>query len=367
MINNILCLLLFLDAGSRTCQVSFMQRSGGISQVSDANQLTIAQMLFRRCRLLHPYRPSLPTAATRPRMPGTISSRTSRMNTRAPPISARRSSVSQFTSRNNTAQTHRPRRRRRYIARFKVSIPTRKLHLSALRAFFDLLVTRHIMLVNPASSVHGLKYEVVKGKTHEVSIEHAKKLLASIHVERKIRDDQIIPLVVGLRDRAVIATLIYTAARAAPSHACASRTSSTTVVSGRFALSRKGESPAKSRCVTTLRNSSSPTSRHMPGWRTLKNEPIFRTAIRKTGTLTATAMTNIDICRMVKRRLADAKLPVKLSPHSFRVTTITDLLTQGVPLEDVQYLAGHADPRTTRLYDRRQKQVTRNIVEKVSI
>jgi hypothetical protein len=30
-------------------------------------------------------------------------------------------------------------------------------------------------------------------------------------------------------------------------------------------------------------------------------------------------------------------------------------LTQGVPLEDVQYLAGHADPRTTRLYDRRQK------------
>ena len=36
-------------------------------------------------------------------------------------------------------------------------------------------------------------------------------------------------------------------------------------------------------------------------------------------------------------------------------------------LEDVQYLAGHADPRTTRLYDRRQKQVTRNIVERISV
>ena len=34
---------------------------------------------------------------------------------------------------------------------------------------------------------------------------------------------------------------------------------------------------------------------------------------------------------------------------------ITDLLTQEVPLEDVQCLAGHSDPRTTRLYDRRQK------------
>jgi site-specific recombinase XerD len=38
----------------------------------------------------------------------------------------------------------------------------------------------------------------------------------------------------------------------------------------------------------------------------------------------------------VKRRLKDAGLPVRLSPHSFRVTGITDLLTQGVPLDDVQ-------------------------------
>lgn len=55
------------------------------------------------------------------------------------------------------------------------------------------------------------------------------------------------------------------------------------------------------------------------------------------------------------------------SPHSFRVMAITDLLTQGVPLEQVQHLAGHAGPRTTGLYDRRQKRVTRNIVERISI
>jgi hypothetical protein len=29
--------------------------------------------------------------------------------------------------------------------------------------------------------------------------------------------------------------------------------------------------------------------------------------------------------------------------------------------------AGHADPRTTRLYDRRDKKITRNIVERISI
>ena len=70
---------------------------------------------------------------------------------------------------------------------------------------------------------------------------------------------------------------------------------------------------------------------------------------------------------MMKRRLKDAELPEQLSPHSFRVTTITDLLEQGVPLEDVQRLAGHSDPRTTRLYDRRDRKVTRNIVERISV
>ena len=74
-----------------------------------------------------------------------------------------------------------------------------------------------------------------------------------------------------------------------------------------------------------------------------------------------------DLCRMVKRRMKAVGLPSRLSPHSFRVATITDLLEQGVPLEDVQQLVGHADPRTTRLYDRRQRRITRNIVERISI
>jgi len=71
---------------------------------------------------------------------------------------------------------------------------------------------------------------------------------------------------------------------------------------------------------------------------------------------------------MVKRRLRDAGLPARqLSCHSFRATAITDLLTQGVPLKRCSIEPGHADPRTTRLYDRRQKQVTRNIVERISV
>jgi len=46
---------------------------------------------------------------------------------------------------------------------------------------------------------------------------------------------------------------------------------------------------------------------------------------------------------------------------------ITHLLSQGVTLEDVQYLAGHAESKNTSLYDRRQKRVSQNIVERISV
>lgn len=78
-------------------------------------------------------------------------------------------------------------------------------------------------------------------------------------------------------------------------------------------------------------------------------------------------MTAGDMGRMIKRRMRATGLPDRLSPHSFRVATVTELLSQGVALEDVKNLAGHADPRTTRLYDRRQRNVTRNTVMGISI
>jgi integrase/recombinase XerD len=97
-----------------------------------------------------------------------------------------------------------------------------------------------------------------------------------------------------------------------------------------------------------------------------KDQPLFRAGNGTTKRLGEGPLNSATICRLVKRRLADASLPGRLSPHSFRVSAITDLLTQGVSLEDVQHLAGHAEPRTTGLYDRRQKRLTRNIVERIS-
>ena len=68
----------------------------------------------------------------------------------------------------------------------------------------------------------------------------------------------------------------------------------------------------------------------------------------------------------LKRRLLAAGLPGNLRPHSFRVLVVTDLLEQGVPLEDVQTLVGHSQPQTTALYDRPERRLSRSTCRRVA-
>ncbi len=56
------------------------------------------------------------------------------------------------------------------------------------------------------------------------------------------------------------------------------------------------------------------------------------------------------IVRKYARRLG---LTRGYSAHSMRATFIATALENGCSLEDVQRAAGHADPSTTTLYDRR--------------
>jgi integrase/recombinase XerD len=238
------------------------------------------------------------------------------------------------------------------------SIPTRKQNLAALRHFFDNMVVRHAMILNPALSVRGDRYSVLEGKRSAITVVQARVLLGSIKVDGHL---------VGVRDRAILSVLAYTAARA-----------------GAVAALKRGDLYRNGEQWTLHFNEKGNKSREIPvrddlqqllfayldvaGLRDAKkNTPLFQSFIRKEKRLSGKQIHSNDVCRMMKRRLKDAHLPPELSPHSFRVTVITDLLTQGVPLEDAQRLAGHADPRTTRLYDRRNRKITRNLVERISI
>ena len=189
---------------------------------------------------------------------------------------------------------------------------------------------------------------MVEGKTPEITIEQARTLLG-------VRSDRPADTSVGLRDRAILAMLVYTACRVG---AVAKLRLGDFQHDGTQYVLRFPEKGGKSREIPVrhdLEGFSWPMSMRRASTARPKDRRCSGRRNRRTKKLTAGPHDRERICRLMKRRLKDAGLPSRLSPHSFRVTAMTDLLEQGVPLEDVQYLAGHADPRTTRIYDRRQK------------
>ena len=67
------------------------------------------------------------------------------------------------------------------------------------------------------------------------------------------------------------------------------------------------------------------------------------------------------------RRAAAAGLPPSTCCHTFRATGITAYLSNGGTLEHAQQIAGHASPKTTKLYDRTADTVTVDEIERIVI
>jgi integrase/recombinase XerD len=59
------------------------------------------------------------------------------------------------------------------------------------------------------------------------------------------------------------------------------------------------------------------------------------------------------IDRLLRKYARQIGLTRGYSAHSMRATFIITALNNGSSLEDVQLAAGHADPSTPKLYDRR--------------
>jgi integrase/recombinase XerD len=106
------------------------------------------------------------------------------------------------------------------------------------------------------------------------------------------------------------------------------------------------------------------------GDRTVLTAPVVRTIDeylggRTTGPLfitkTGRRMDQPEAWRMVRRLARRAALDgAGEIPHSLRVFFITGAREAGVALEDVQDAAGHADPGTTRRYDRGRHSLDRH-------
>jgi integrase/recombinase XerD len=252
----------------------------------------------------------------------------------------------------------------------KAAKPTVKLHLAAIRMLFDWLVVGQVLAVNPAHAVRGPKHVVKRGKIPVLTEDEARRLLASIKVvtKTKMADGTEVESasVVGLRDRALMAMMTYSLARIG------------TVVAMRV----EDYYPEGKRWWVRLHEKGG--KRHeMPVHHKLEvfldeyldaagllgdgKGPLFRSAVGKTGALTATAMNRVDAYRMIRRRTAEAGFKNRLGCHVFRATGITAYLKGGGSLENAQAMAAHESPRTTKLYDRTGDQVTLDEVEKIQI
>lgn len=234
--------------------------------------------------------------------------------------------------------------------------PTVHNKLSGLSRYFKHLVAERVITQNRVAGVERPKLDRCEGTTP----------LIPSDVARKLRDSIELRTAVDYRDRAIIGCLTYTAARVGA--IAAVRVDQVGADGNQRALTII-EKRGKRRVIPLRHDLELWVSEYMAIARLGSaggDAPLFRTAVGRTGRLTERGTTRSDIHRMLKRRLRRAGLPSVFSSHSFRAMVTTDLLEQGVPIEDVAFLLGHADVRTTSLYDRRSRRVTRNLVERIS-
>ena len=240
------------------------------------------------------------------------------------------------------------------------SAPTAKRHLAALRHLFDWLVVGQVVPANPATSVRGPKYTQREGVKPVLEPEEVRALLNAIDTRA----------LAGLRDRALIALMVFSFARVGA--AIAMRVEDVYVQNRRLwvRLHEKGGKLHKMPCHHTLEE-------YLDAWLDssgLREQPkaaLFPTIRRGTGNgaqqISDSALYQGDVHAMVRRRAAAAGIATKIGSQTFRGTGITTYLKNGGTLEKARDMANHADLRTTQLYDRRRDQVTLDEVEKIQL
>jgi len=142
--------------------------------------------------------------------------------------------------------------------------------------------------------------------------EEARDLLDSIETVRKKPGRTEEPALAGLRDRALIAVMVYAFARV-------------------NAVLQMNVCDYLERLLDEYIEAA--------GIAGDPDGPLFRTAAGNTGTLTARAMWQQDAYRMIQRRAADAGIKTRIGNHTFRATGITAYRKNNGKLEIAQHIA----------------------------
>lgn len=243
------------------------------------------------------------------------------------------------------------------------STPTMKAHLAAIRHLFDWLTAGHVIAVNPAHAVRGPVHRVDRGKSPVLTAEETRQLLDSIGASS----------LVALRDRALIATMVFSFARIG---AATKLTASDVFTQNRrlnLRLSEKRGTDQVMPCHHTLEAYLVAWLDRAALWDT-PDAPVFQTFLR-TGArpkdqdrvLSGKPLPQATAFAMVRRRARAAGIATPIGNHTFRATGITTYLKGGGTLEAARNMAAHRSTRTTQLYDRRAEEASLDEVEKIRI
>jgi site-specific recombinase XerD len=243
----------------------------------------------------------------------------------------------------------------------EVAPATVNLHLSAIRELFSYLTINGVIAFSPASVVKGIKHVVRTGKTPVLSAEQTRRLFYSIDCST----------LSGLRDRAIIATMVYTFARVQAVLSLEVKDYFVMRNQMWLRLHKKGGKEHDVPVHPLL-------SEYLDAWLVAANiteGPLFHSAQKYGGGQHEHLSTrkgvrshgSAPLWSMIKRRCEAAALPMSTSCHSFRATGITTFIENGGSLEHARYIANHASTVTTKLYDRTQDTVSAQEMERIRI
>ena len=241
-----------------------------------------------------------------------------------------------------------------YIRTHPGSAPTVKQHLAAIRVLCDWLVVHQVLPANPAAAVRGPKHVVTKGATPVLTPAETRSLLDGIDAGS----------LVGLRDRALLSVMVYSFARVS---AVVGMRRQDYFVEGTRGWLRLHEKGGKRHDVPAHHRAEAAVEAYLvAGGVEDAKAPLFQ-SVDRSGRLSGRSLTRCVVLAMIKRRAAAAGLPASTCCHTFRATGITAYLSNGGTLEHAQQIAGHASPRTTKLYDRTADTVTLDEIERIVI
>jgi site-specific recombinase XerD len=214
--------------------------------------------------------------------------------------------------------------------------------LSALASLFEYLCERNAVTHNPVKGVKRPKVDTNEGKTPALGDQQARKLLAKPN-ETSLK---------GMRDRAILATLLYHALRreelcklSVKDFDQERRGVAFLVISGKGNKTRYVPLHPIARALILDYLAAAGHGRDTEG-------ALFRPLPQKRYRGRWKSITPDGVYKLV--RDYSARLGFEIGAHALRATAATNALDHKAEIAKVQEWLGHANISTTRLYDRRK-------------